>query len=119
LLARGRSQGGAWGEGSANNSRQLHIQGWTAAGSELAARKNGGNWIVLGERPLSSVTSCMELSRQQIAPLKGLNQLTPEVERKVERILGCASDEYSGPDKHGPAAKPSQAWAKSRPPVAK
>ena len=53
---------------------------------ELAARKNGGNWIVLGQNltPEFEITSGVRrLSQQQIAPLTGLKiALTPEV---VER----------------------------------
>lgn len=53
---------------------------------ELAARKNGGNWIVLGQNltPEFELTSGVRrLSQQQIAPLKELGvELTPEV---VER----------------------------------
>jgi hypothetical protein len=54
--------------------------------SELAARKNGGNWIVLGQNlaPEFEVTSGVRrLSEQQMAPLRDLKvELTPEV---VER----------------------------------
>jgi hypothetical protein len=50
---------------------------------ELAARKNGGNWIVLGQNltPEFELTSGVRrLSQQQIAPLKELGvELTPEV----------------------------------------
>ena len=53
---------------------------------ELAARKDGGSWIVLGQNltPEFQVTSGIRrLSQQQISPLKELNvALTPEV---VER----------------------------------
>src|SRR5438270_397008 len=53
---------------------------------ELAARKNGANWIVLGRNlaPEFEVTSGVRrLSQQQIAPLRELKiELTPEV---VER----------------------------------
>ena len=53
---------------------------------ELAARKNGGSWIVLGQNltPEFEITSGVRrLSQQQIAPLKELNvELTPDV---VER----------------------------------
>jgi hypothetical protein len=50
---------------------------------ELAARKSGGNWIVLGQNlsPEFELTSGVRrLSQQQIAPLKDLKvELTPEV----------------------------------------
>lgn len=53
---------------------------------ELAVRKNGGNWIVLGQNltPEFEITSGVRrLSQQQIAPLKELKvELTPDV---VER----------------------------------
>ena len=53
---------------------------------ELAARKNGGSWIVLGQNltPEFEVTSGVRrLSEQQMAPLRDLKiELTPEV---VER----------------------------------
>src|SRR5215471_3090318 len=50
---------------------------------ELAARKNGGNWVVLGKNltPEFEITSGVRrLSEQQMAPLRGLKiELTPEV----------------------------------------
>ncbi len=53
---------------------------------ELAARKSGGTWIVLGQNltPEFEITSGVRrLSQQQMAPLKDLKvELTPEV---VER----------------------------------
>ena len=53
---------------------------------ELAARKNGGKWIVLGQNlsPEFEVTSGIRrLSEQQAAPLRELNiKLTPEVIEK-------------------------------------
>ena len=62
------------------------IQGGQPLVQELAARKNGGNWIVLGRNlaPEFEVTSGVRrLSQQQIAPLRELKiELTPEV---VER----------------------------------
>src|SRR5437016_1529946 len=62
------------------------IQGGQPLVQELATRKNGGNWIVLGRNlaPEFEVTSGVRrLSQQQIAPLRELKiELTPEV---VER----------------------------------
>jgi hypothetical protein len=66
---------------------QLRAQFTVRAGQpvvqELAARKGGGNWIVLGRNlsPEFEITSGVRrLSQQQIAPLKELNiALTPEV----------------------------------------
>src|SRR5438045_1105236 len=53
---------------------------------ELAVRKSGGNWIVLGQNltPEFEITSGVRrLSEQQMAPLRDLKiELTPEV---VER----------------------------------
>ncbi len=59
------------------------IRGGQPVVQELAARKNGGNWIVLGQNltPEFELTSGVRrLSQQQIAPLKELGvELTPEV----------------------------------------
>ena len=65
---------------------QFAIRGGQPVVRELAARKSGGNWIVLGRNltPEFEITSGVRrLSQQQIAPLKELNvELTPDV---VER----------------------------------
>ena len=65
---------------------QFAIRGGQPLVRELAARKNGGSWIVLGQNltPEFEITSGVRrLSQQQIAPLKELNvELTPDV---VER----------------------------------
>jgi hypothetical protein len=62
------------------------IRGGQPIVQELAARKNGGNWIVLGQNltPEFELTSGVRrLSEQQMAPLRDLNvKLTPDV---VER----------------------------------
>src|SRR2546421_5769937 len=59
------------------------IQGGQPLVQELAAKKNGGSWIVLGRNlaPEFEVTSGVRrLSQQQIAPLRELKiELTPEV----------------------------------------
>ena len=59
------------------------IQAGQPVVQELAARKNGGQWIVLGRNlsPEFEVTSGVRrLSQQQIAPLRELKiELTPEV----------------------------------------
>ena len=73
--------------------------------AELAARKTGGNWIVLGRdlTPEFEVTSGKRrLSEQQMAPLRALGiKLTPEVveREKWNRVLGCAADD-SGRAQH-------------------
>jgi hypothetical protein len=77
----------AWdGERHQQLRARFAIQGGQPLIEELAARKDGGNWIVLGQNltPEFEITSGIRrLSQQQIAPLKDLNiQLTPEV---VER----------------------------------
>jgi hypothetical protein len=65
---------------------QFTIRGGQPLVQELAARKSGGNWIVLGQNltPEFEITSGVRrLSEQQIAPLRELNvALTPDV---VER----------------------------------
>lgn len=62
------------------------IRGGQPTVQELAARKNGGSWVVLGQNltPEFEVTSGVRrLSQQQIAPLKELNvELTPELIEK-------------------------------------
>ena len=61
----------------------LTIRGGQPVVQELAARKNGGKWIVLGENltPEYELTSGVRrLSTQQVAPLKELGvELTPAV----------------------------------------
>ena len=65
---------------------------------ELAARKNGGSWIVLAKNliPEFEVTSGVRrLSEQQMAPMRGMKtELTPEVdgEGEMECVLGFAAD---------------------------
>jgi hypothetical protein len=92
---------------------------------ELAARKSGGSWIVLGQNltPEFEITSGVRrLSQQQIAPLKELKvELTPEV---VERekwnafwdsplmIPGRAGTNLDLPRKPEEVRK---AWAKYQP----
>ena len=65
---------------------RFSIQSGQPLVSELAARKTGGNWVVLGQNlsPEFEVTSGVRrLSEQQMAPLRELKvKLTPEV---VER----------------------------------
>ncbi len=65
---------------------QLSIHAGQPVVQELAARKNGGNWTVLGQNltPEFEITSGVRrLSEQQMAPLRDLKvELTPEV---VER----------------------------------
>jgi hypothetical protein len=65
---------------------QFSIRGGQPVVQELAAKKNGGGWIVLGQNltPEFEITSGVRrLSEQQMEPLRGLKiELTPEV---VER----------------------------------
>ena len=76
---------------------------------ELAVRKAGGPWIVLGANlsPEFQVTSGVRrLSQQQIAPLKELGiALTPEVieREKWNAFLGCPAD---GSRKEGRKPRP-------------
>ena len=62
------------------------IRGGQPMVQELAARKNGGNWIVLGQNltPEFEITSGVRrLSEQQMAPLRDLKiELTPAVVEK-------------------------------------
>jgi hypothetical protein len=65
---------------------QFSIRGGQPVVQELAAKKNGGGWTVLGQNltPEFEITSGVRrLSEQQMEPLRGLKiELTPEV---VER----------------------------------
>jgi hypothetical protein len=77
----------AWdGERHEQLRARFTIRGGQPLIEELAARKAGGSWIVLGKNltPEFEITSGIRrLSQQQIAPLEGLKiSLTPEV---VER----------------------------------
>ena len=64
---------------------------------ELAARKDGGAWISLGQNltPEFEMTSGVRrLSEQQMAPLRDLKiEFTPEVveREKWNAFLGCAA----------------------------
>ena len=74
----------AWqGERSEQLRASFTIRGGQPVVDELAARRNGGNWIVLGKNltPEFEITSGVRrLSEQQMAPLRGLKiELTPEV----------------------------------------
>jgi hypothetical protein len=59
------------------------IRGGQPVVQELAARKNGGSWIVLGQNltpEFELTTGVRRMSTQQVGPLKELNvELTPEV----------------------------------------
>ncbi|MDQ6665270.1 MAG: hypothetical protein M3Z23_12850, partial [Acidobacteriota bacterium] len=77
----------AWlGERGEQLRAQFSLRGGQPAVQELAARKSGGDWIVLGRNltPEFEITSGVRrLSEQQMAPLRDLKiELTPEV---VER----------------------------------
>ena len=77
----------AWqGERQEQLRAQLTIRGNQPVVQELAARRNGGKWIVLGQNltPEFEITSGVRrLSEQQMAPLRDLKiEFTPEV---VER----------------------------------
>ena len=77
----------AWqGERQEQLRAQLTVRGNQPVVQELAARKNGGKWIILGQNlsPEFEITSGVRrLSEQQMAPLRDLKvEFTPEV---VER----------------------------------
>src|SRR5689334_15316575 len=58
------------------------LRGGQPVVQELAVRKTGGKWIVLGQNltPEFEITSGIRrLSNQQMTPLKELGPLTPEV----------------------------------------
>ena len=100
------------GERSEQLRAQFAIRGGQPMVQELAARKNGGSWIVLGRNltPEFEVTSGVRrLSEQQIAPLRELKiALTPEViEREKWNAFWDAPLMVPGTcrHQHGPAAQ--------------